>query len=112
VESQTTEKILQQVESDATLPSLDRSVLFEVILSVTQGGDHVAGQNADDDNNEDQGQTMSGVQESIAVEWTQRNPRKLSWLTTNMIVAYALSVVEDATPSTYRKAKISSESKK
>ena len=36
--------------------------------SVTQGDDHVAGQNADDDNNEDQGQTMGGVQESIAVE--------------------------------------------
>jgi len=33
------------------------------------------------------------------------------WLTTNMIMAYALSVVEEAIPSTYRKVEISSESK-
>ena len=39
------------------------------------------------------------------------NPRKPSWLTTNMIIAYALPVVEEAISSTYKKAKISSESK-
>ena len=32
------------------------------------------------------------------------------WLTTNMIVAYALSVVEETIPSTYKEAEISSES--
>ena len=44
-----TNRILQQVESDATLPSLDRSVSFEIIPSVTQGGDQVADHDADDD---------------------------------------------------------------
>jgi len=43
--------ILQQVESDATSPSLDKSVSFEVIPSVIYGGDQVAEQDAaaDDD---------------------------------------------------------------
>jgi len=41
----------------------------------------------------------------------RRNPRKFSWLTTDMIVVYALPVVEEAIPSTYKKAEISSESK-
>jgi len=54
---------------------------------------------------------MGYVQESIAVERTRRNSRKPSWLTTNMIVVYVLSVVEEAISSTYRKAEISSESK-
>ena len=54
---------------------------------------------------------MSNVQESIAVERTRRNSCKLSWLTTNKIMAYALPVVEEAILSTYRKVKISSESK-
>ena len=54
---------------------------------VTQGSDHVTGQDAD--NNEDQGQTMGDVQESIAVGRARRNSHKSSWLSTNMIVAYA-----------------------
>ena len=54
---------------------------------------------------------MGDVQESIAVEKAHRNPRKHSWLTTNMIVAYALSIVEEAISSTYSKAEISSKSK-
>ena len=33
------------------------------------------------------------------------------WLTTDMVVAYALPVVEEAIPSTYREAEISLESK-
>jgi len=41
------------VESDATSPSLERSVSLEIITTVTQGSDHVADQNTDDD--EDQG---------------------------------------------------------
>ena len=54
---------------------------------------------------------MGDVQESIAVERTRRNLRKPSWLTTNMIVVYALSVVEEAITSTYKEAEISSEFK-
>ena len=90
MESQTTGKILQHVESDATSPSLDRSVSFEVIPSVTRGGDLVAEQNVDGDN-EDQEQTIDNVQKFITVERTMRNPRMPSWLTTNMIMAYGLS---------------------
>jgi len=37
--------------------------------------------------------------------------RMPSWLTTDMIVAYALSVVEETIPSTYKKVEINSESK-
>ena len=58
--------ILQQVKSDATSPSLKRSVSFEVTPSVTQGDDQVAEQDADSD--EDQGQAMGNVYESIAAE--------------------------------------------
>jgi len=54
---------------------------------------------------------MSNVQKSIAVERTQKNSRKANWITTNMIVPYALSVIEDAIRSTYREAEISSEFK-
>jgi len=53
---------------------------------------------------------MGDVQKSIAVERARKNPRKPSCLTTNMIVAYALPIVEEAVP-TYREAEISSESK-
>ena len=70
---------------------------------MTQGDDQVAEQDTDSD--EDQGQVMGNVQESITVGRTQRNPRKPSWLTTNIIVAYALPVVEEAIPSTYRELK-------
>jgi len=54
---------------------------------------------------------MSDVQEFIAVGKAHRNPRKPSWLTTNIIVTYALPVVEEAIPSIYRKAEISLKSK-
>ena len=54
------------MESDATSLSLERSVSLEIILAVTQGGDHVADQDTDDD--EDQGQAMGDVHDSIAVE--------------------------------------------
>jgi len=54
---------------------------------------------------------MSDIHESIAVVRTRRNSRKPSWLTTDMIVAYALPVVEEAIQSTHREAEISSESK-
>ena len=54
---------------------------------------------------------MGDIHEFIAVGRTRRNLRKPSWLTTDMIVAYALPVIEEAIPSTYIKAEISSESK-
>ena len=73
---------------------------------MTQGSDHIADQDAD--NNEDQGQAMGDVQEFIALGRARRNLRKPSWLTTNMIVAYTFLVVEEVISSTYRKAKISS----
>ena len=54
---------------------------------------------------------MGNVHESIAIERTKRNSRKPGWLTTDMIVAYAFPVVEEAIMFTYREAEISSESK-
>jgi len=59
------------VESDTTSPFLERSVLFEIIPLVTQGGDQVADQDADDD--EDQEHVMSDVQKSITVGRARRN---------------------------------------
>jgi len=70
---------------------------------VTHGSDYVAEQDADND--EDQGQVMGDVHESVAVGRPRRNPRKPSWLTTNMIVTYALSIIKKAIPSTYKKLK-------
>ena len=64
VESEKTDKISQQMESDATPLSLNRSVSFEIVHAVTHDNDHVADQYAEDD--EDQGQVMGNVQESIA----------------------------------------------
>jgi len=97
------------VESDVTLPSLKRSVSLEIISIVTQGSDHIT--EHDVDNDEDQGQVMSDVHESDAVRRAKRNPRKPGWLTTDMIVVYALPVIEEAIPTTYREAEISSKSK-
>ena len=54
---------------------------------------------------------MGDVQESITVGRARRNSCKPSWLTTNMIGAYGLPIIEEAIPSTYRKAEISSEFK-
>jgi len=76
---------------------------------VTQCSDHIA--EHDTNNDEDQEQAMGDVHESITVGRTSRNSRKPSWLTTDMIVAYALPVIEEAILPTYRKAEISSEFK-
>jgi len=95
VESKTTNKISQQVESDATSPSLDRSVSFEIIPAMiqsdatspsldrsvsfeiipvmTQNGDNVVDQDADVDD-EDPGQAMGDVLEFIAIE-SEKSPR-------------------------------------
>ena len=78
---------------------------------MTQGSDHVADQDTDDDEDQGKVMVMSDVHESIAIESIIRNPRKLNWLTTDMIVAYALSVIEEVIPSTNREAEISSELK-
>ena len=104
-----TKGISQQIESDATSLSLERSVSLEIIPTMKQGSDYVADQDADID--EDQGQVMGDVHESIAIRKTRRNSWKPSWLTTDMIVTYTLSIVEEAISSTYGKAEISSESK-
>ena len=64
-------RISQQIESDASSTSLERSVSLEIIPTVTQGSDHVADQDTDDD--EDQGQVMGDVHESIAIRKTKRN---------------------------------------
>ena len=89
--------------------SLKRSVSLEIIPKVTQGSDQVAEKDADDD--EDQEQVMGDVHESIVVGRPKRNSRKPSWLTTDMIVAYTLPVIEEAISFTYRKAEINSEFK-
>ena len=70
---------------------------------MTQSDDHTA--------DEDQGHVISDVQDSISVGRARRNSRKPNWITTNMIVANALSVIEEAISSTHREAKISSVSK-
>ena len=64
VESEKTKGTSQQVESDATSPSLKRSVSLEIIPAVTQG-DYITDQ--DTDNVEDQGHAMGDVQEYITV---------------------------------------------
>ena len=54
---------------------------------------------------------MGDVQKFIVIERTRRKSQKPSWLTTDMIVAYALPVAEEVIPSTYREAETSSKSK-
>jgi len=54
---------------------------------------------------------MGDVPESSTVRRLRINTRKSGWLTTDMVVAYALPVIEEVIPSTYREAEISLESK-
>jgi len=51
---------------------------------------------------------MGQVQEFIIARRTRRNPRKLAWLTSDMIMAYDLLVIEENILTTYREAEISS----
>jgi len=51
-EGKKTEGISQQKESDATLLSLERSVLFKTIPMLTHGGGHIADQDVDDYENQ------------------------------------------------------------
>ena len=64
----------KQMESDATPPSPDNSVSFKIILEVTQVDDHVANEDANDDEN--QRQVMGDARDSIALGRDQRNPCK------------------------------------
>jgi len=89
VKIEKTKGVSHQVKSDATSPSLEKSESLEIIPTVTQGSDHLAEQDADDD--KDQGQGMGDVHEFVAVERTRRNSHKSSWLITDMIVSYSQS---------------------
>ena len=109
MESEKIKRISQQMESDASPPSPNSSVSFEITREVPRDGDHVAYEDANDD--EDQEYVMGEVQDSTAVGKTRRNSCKPSWLTTNMIVTYVLLVIEDTISSTYRKTEISLKSK-
>ena len=53
---------------------------------------------------------MGQVRDFIAVRRERRNPQKPASLTMNKFVAYALSLIEDEIPSTYKKVEISFES--
>ena len=61
---------------------------------MTQGDDYVVDENADDE--EDQRHVMSDDQNSIKVGRAQRNQHEPSRLTTYIIVAYALSIIKEA----------------
>ena len=52
---------------------------------------------------------MGDVHEFITVGRTKKNLHKPSWLTTDMIVAYALLLIEETISSTYREVEIISE---
>jgi len=110
VETSKTKELLQQVESDADPPSLEDSVSVRIIPEVTQGGDQAA-EGDTEDVEEGQEQVMDTVPDPTAVERPRRNTRRPGWLTTDMVVAYALPVVEEAIPSTFREAEISTEAR-
>ena len=104
VETSKTKETSQQVEIDANPPSLEDSASVRIIPRVTQDSDQAVAEDVE----EGQEQVMGNVPDSTAVE-RPRNTRRPGWLTTDMIVAYALPVVEEAIPSTFREAEISSE---
>ena len=72
MEIEKTKGVSQQVDSDATSPSLERLVSLEIIPTVTRSSDHVGDQDTD------QGHVMGDVHEFIAVGRTRRNSRKPS----------------------------------
>ena len=110
VETSKTKELLQQVEIDADSSSLEESVSVRIIPEVTQGSDQVVEEDAEE---VDQGQeqVMGTVPDPTAVDRPRRNTSRPGWLTTDMVIAYALSVVEEAIPSTFREAEISSEAR-
>ena len=108
VKSGQTKEVSWRVASNVTPHTLDSAVSFEFSSVVTRDEDHVA--NEDTKNVENQGWQMGQVQDSIATERTRRNPRKPAWLTADIIIAYALSIIGESIPSTHREGEISSES--
>ena len=60
------------MESDATPPSPDSSVLLEITPEVTQGDDHVADEDANDEKG--QGHVMGDVQNSLQL----KEPKKFT----------------------------------
>jgi len=72
VEIERTKEVSQQVESDATSSSLERSVSLKIIPKVTQDSGQVAEQDADND--EDQGLVMGDVHESVQLEDPEEIP--------------------------------------
>ena len=98
------------MEIDADPPSLEESASIRIIPEVTQGSDQAVEGGAEDVE-QGQEQVMGNVPDPTAVERSRRNTRRPGWLTTDMVVAYALPVVEEAIPSTFREAEISSEAR-
>jgi len=49
---------------------------------------------------------MDDIQESIAAERAWRNSCKPNWITTNKIMVYALPIIKEMIPYTYRKLKL------
>ena len=64
VKSEKTNRISQQLENDTTLSFPDSLVSFEITTKVIQSGDHIADEDADDEN---QGQVVCDIQDSIVV---------------------------------------------
>ena len=91
-----TKDVSQQVKNDANPLSLESSASVRIIPRVTQGNYQADEVDADDE--EGQEQIMGDVPDSTAVRRPRRNTRKSGWLTTDMVVAYALPVVEEAIP--------------
>ena len=109
VETRKTKDASQQVENDANTLFLESSASVRIIPRVTQGNDQADEVDVDDE--EGQEQIMGDVSDSTTVTRPRRNTRKPGWLTADMVVTYALSVVEEAISSTDREDEISSESR-
>ena len=69
---------------------------------MTRDYNHLADEDTED--TENQGHVMVHFHDSVTTGRDRRSLHKLSSLTTNMIVTYALSIIKDASPSTYKEA--------
>ena len=107
METSKTKDVSQQVENDANPLSLESSTSVRIIprghrVMIKQMRKMLMMKRV---------KNRLWVMFPTAVERPRRNTRRPGWLTTYMVVAYALPVVEEAIPSTFREARISSESK-
>ena len=91
------------MESDATPRTPGSSVSFKIPPIVTWDKNHVTDE--DIEAIENQEQVIGQIQDYSAARRKRRNPQKPAWLTTNMIMAYALLVIEDLIPSIVEKQK-------